>query len=277
MDIKTALLSSGNRKRKAVSPQICKSETKCLKLSNESNEGDCEILEETCGIKITLQKKELVDCKENEYVNTTKLDSPVSDLNQNMSCEKDEAVLNINVSHNRPKAVIIESPKSADSSNISKKLEKNLKVSSVSNLGDSGINKAVDVTEINSSLSDSKKNIDSSRKDEISSHLSTSFDGQKSVMPKSPKSDDSNSDNDVELLSENAACSNNSSAGELDNSVNASFNTSGLSVTGEDENEEKETNVGSKLNSELGENSNMKRPSNDIKPKTKKKVYFINC
>lgn len=114
MDIKTALLSGVNRKRKISSSQVvCKDEPKNKKLSveNKDHENDVEILDEACGITITLQATELDstlgDCKENKDINSAKSDTPLCDsVEDKLGPSKPEVVKIL------PKSSKTDSPKS---------------------------------------------------------------------------------------------------------------------------------------------------------------------
>lgn len=102
MDIKTALLSGGTRKRKSIS-QASKDEPKNKKPIVEigDHESDVEILEEACGITVVLQPGEtdsaLGDCKENKDINAAKAECPQDNSKENklLSPSKEEKSTNL--------------------------------------------------------------------------------------------------------------------------------------------------------------------------------------
>lgn len=102
MDIKTALLSAGTRKRKSIS-QASKDEPKSKKPSveNGDHENDVEILEEACGITVVLQSSEtdsaLGDCKENKDINAAKVECSQDNSKDNklLSPPKEEKSTNL--------------------------------------------------------------------------------------------------------------------------------------------------------------------------------------
>lgn len=198
MDIKTALLSGGTRKRKSIS-QAPKDEPKSKKPSveNGDHENDVEILEEACGITVVLQQSEtdsaLGDCKENKDINAAKAECPQDNSKDNrlLSPSKEEKPTNLD-------------------------------------------KKSCDILTIESS--------------------------------KTPKLV---SDNDIELLSDKSKKSDDSSCDEPNTSVNVSLNTSELSITGEDN--DKEHNTQSKVKDEVQNKSDGKGQT-DKKEKVKKRV-----
>lgn len=102
MDIKTALLSGGTRKRKSIS-QALKDEPKSKKPSveNGDHENDVEILDEACGITVVLQPSKtdsaLGDCKENKDINAAKAECPQDNSKDNrfLSPPKEEKSTNL--------------------------------------------------------------------------------------------------------------------------------------------------------------------------------------
>lgn len=165
MDIKTAFLTAGSRKRKAPSPQASKNELKIIKLNKElnDNEDDVEIIGDACNVAITLDKSVLEsspgDCKENKDINSSKnIDSSLCDVTEDKNCNlaKEELASHANKTSVEDKLKSLSNVKSIETNSF-KDLEPSLSEktdnSSCDELNSSAVNSSVNVSLNTSGLS----------------------------------------------------------------------------------------------------------------------------
>lgn len=159
MDIKTAFMAVGNRKRKASSPTALKNQPKSLKLISDKSENDLEIISEENNAAI------IGDCKENKDLNS--LQSPP----QIIEISPTEEILNQD-----SKDETVEDKKNSSHSSGD---EDSVKASS--DELNSTLNDSVNALH-NSELSENVENQDKSEKD-----LNSSMDSKKLTSESNPK------------------------------------------------------------------------------------------
>lgn len=161
MDIKTAFLAVGNRKRKASSPTALKNQPKSLKLHIDKNEDELEIICEEKNVAI------IGDCKENKDLNSLQSTPQINEVSPT-----EEEKLNHDIKD--------ENLEDSKSSSQSSGDEGSLKASS--DELNSTLNDSVNATLHTSELSENVENQDKSEKD-----LTSSVDSKELTTESNPK------------------------------------------------------------------------------------------